>query len=389
MDLKISEFYYDLAIKKYYKASNELFDNIIEQCYRNNNPLFFKLIGNNYDRNIVCETINKWIDKLNKESREKWYGFAHEDIHHISNDMAIVECFRDINYLLLANIKNLSDEQLISYIYLYCGFNLYYDGFCNNIIINQTKLKENYDGIIFDKDYTKWALIPISDDRKFLDNRIFDEKNNKTIHICLKKELLNIFHEMIENGLIGKISFRSNDIIENGLIKDNSLCEAVEKGTIFNLKVTGLCNETKLYSEKNYNDQLWVFKDDNSIIFEELLDDFEYYDEDIIVTQMVHLEYFVEDNVSFISHIDKENIFYTFEEYNKRFETNIKGNAKKRVKFFKINDSKIRFDYPCSIIINTIDKTFEEKNVPFIYYIIRHFFKNKEIVDEYFAQFNK
>ena len=61
-----------------------------------------------------------------------------------------------------------------------------------------------------------------------------------------KKELLNIFHDMIENNMIGKISFRSNDIIEDGLIRDNSLCEAVEKGKIFNFKVTGLCNETKL-----------------------------------------------------------------------------------------------------------------------------------------------
>ena len=47
----------------------------------------------------------------------------------------------------------------------------------------------------------------------------------------------------------------------------------------------------------NYNNQLWVFKDDNSITFEELLEDFEYYDKDTIVTQIIH---FVEDDISYI-----------------------------------------------------------------------------------------
>ena len=89
-----------------------------------------------------------------------------------------------------------------------------------------------------------------------------------------------------------------------------------------------------------------------------------------------------------LTHIDKENIYYSPEEYDCRIEERIKGTARKRIKFFKINDSKIPFEYPCQIInTNFRQEHLEttEKSIPFIFYIVRYFFKNKKNVDEYFS----
>ncbi|WP_426758908.1 hypothetical protein, partial [Pseudomonas aeruginosa] len=65
---------------------------------------------------------------------------------------------------------------------------------------------------------------------------------------------------------------------------------------------------------------------------------------DCAVTRMIHLEYFVEDGRYYVSHIDHELIFYTLEEFDLRANDPYqKGNARKRLKTFKIDRSAIPF----------------------------------------------
>ncbi|MCR5462697.1 MAG: hypothetical protein K6E87_06490 [bacterium] len=384
MDLEIEELYDRLSIQKYYEGRI----NIIEETYLNKDKTLISIISKKYDKKIICNTINKWIDKLNKKIKNKWYGFAHKKIEPVCIDSNIVEEFNKIDFLILKNINEADLNKTVSYIYIYCGFDIYFENFEKRVILKQEKLINVYDNLINDTDFIKWNLIPISDKMIFKVDRIFDLNNKKTIHICLDTNLLKILHKMIKDKIISKISFRSNDIIEDGLIDDKTLCEGTEKGVVFDFNQLNRCNETKLYSNKNYNDQLWVFTDDNSITFEELLDDYDF-DDDSIITQMIHIEYFYEHNIPYISHIDKENIFYTVDEYTKRKERNIKGNAKKREKFFKINESKINFDYPCPVINYKKGKEPTEITIPFIYFIVKHFFKNSDNVDEYFSKLSK
>jgi len=389
MDSKIINFYFELSNKKYYKRFSEILENSIEDCYKNKDTTFIALLKEKYNKNDIVMIVNRWIDRYNKDNHKKWFSLYDKDILRISTDTNIVKYFYKFNKEIISHIEDLPKEELESYIYLYCGFSLYFEDFSNNVIIKQQELNKIYNRILKNKNYLKWNLIPISKDMEFVEDRIFDKKNNKTIHICLRKELLNLFHEMIDDESIRDICLRSNDIIEDGLIPYNVLIEGVEKGQFFDLKVASLCAETKLYSNMNYNNQLWIFKDANSITFEEMLDDFQCGDENSIVTQMIHLEFFEENGISFISHLDKENIFYTIDEYSMRCRSNIKGTAKKRVKFFKIDNSRIRFDYPCKVVNFSLKKKIEEIEIPFIYFIVRFFFDNTEIIDEYFSKLNK
>lgn len=387
MNLDLENFFKENSLKKYYRFTDDIIDNTIEKLFIAKDKYLLDLMNTKYDIADVCAIINDWIDSYNYEIHSKWYPFAHKDIDYISIDMDIVESFRSINYWLLKNIKDIDYDQTLSYIFIYCGFELYYKKFCEKIVYNQDQIRKLYSNKIDDKNFIQYSLISISDKRKFKDDRIFDEENNKTIHLCVDNELLKLFHKMIDDKSIKNISFRSDDRIEEGWIPNNTLCEGVSYGTLFNLRVPNLSKKTILFSDLNYGNQLWVFADKNSVTFEELLEDFKC-DDNSIVTQMIHLEYFYEDgsDIPYISHIDKENIFYTEEEYQIRLNNNIKGKAKKREKFFKIDNSRIKFDYPCSIIDFKNSQDCGEKKIPFIYYIVRHYFKNSDVVDEYFSK---
>jgi ribosomal protein S18 len=93
---------------------------------------------------------------------------------------------------------------------------------------------------------------------------------------------------------------------------------------------------------------------------------------DIIVTQVVHLEYeLIGESNQHILHIDHEYIFYTEPEFYVRLNDHKqKGNFKKRHKTFKIDNSKIPF---------VLDGVF------ILYYVISKYFKNKELLKEYFS----
>lgn len=91
------------------------------------------------------------------------------------------------------------------------------------------------------------------------------------------------------------------------------------------------------------DDKSWCSITDNSMTFEEIAHVPELL-ADCAVTRMIHLEYFVEGGRYFVSHIDHEFIFYTLEEFDLRAKDPYqKGNARKRLKTFKIDQSTIPF----------------------------------------------
>ncbi len=97
------------------------------------------------------------------------------------------------------------------------------------------------------------------------------------------------------------------------------------------------------FCEPGSDDITWCLITPSSMTFEEIAHVPELF-EDCAVTRMIHLEYFVKDGNLYISHIDHEYIFYTHEEFDLRAEDpHQKGNARKRMKTFKIDHSAIPF----------------------------------------------
>ena len=95
------------------------------------------------------------------------------------------------------------------------------------------------------------------------------------------------------------------------------------------------------FREFGCGDEVWVFSKENSVTFEEILGDPEVLD-DCVVTQMIHLEYIIDDGRVKISHIDHEYLFYTYEEFDHRSKNySQRAGAKKRIKTFKVDRSKL------------------------------------------------
>ena len=251
---------------------------------------------------------------------------------------------------------------------------LFYDDYVKNVAepllsINEKNhiIKKEYEYIEEDEQYNKYGLIRLNENRVVREGYILDKRLNKYFEINF------ISSEMLKNLLdlksIKKLSLKVNPY---KLLEFNEICtyftEEKEFGKYFSFANLKEILPTKLYNLKN--DKLWINIDKKNITFEEILEDFESY-EDYIVTQVVHCEYFEENQEFFINHLDHEYIFYTMEEYEERQNNiNQKGNGSKRVKTFKIDNSKIPF------ILENRDN--------FLLKILNEYFKSKDLLEEYF-----
>ena len=259
------------------------------------------------------------------------------------------------------------------------------------------KLKKLYAGVYGkDSQLYKYGLIEIDDSCELMaidPPRVYDAKINKTINLKhVPKELVEVF--LREKSLIGKLSLRgSNTYICDGKNTLQHLMEEVEIGEIFSITNFNRIPVTKLYST-NYNDSLWVKVDASNITFEELCKDEEKYD-DSIITQVLHLEYKKTDSNTLITHLDHELVFYTEEEYKQRQgQHDVKGTSKRRLKSFKIDNAKIPLDLPCPRQINERDTLLDEiirkkEEVPFLIFVLKSYFKHKDLIDEYFQSLLK
>ena len=252
----------------------------------------------------------------------------------------------------------------------------------NKYNFNQDMIEQLYEK---SNGLNKYGLIVIEKNKRELcahcePVRLFDILKNKTIFLYINRSFAIVLDELYKNDYIGELSLLGkNDRIYDGLNNYNHLYSALERGRFFKFDIASLPETTKLFRENYYNDCLWVSKDDNQITFEELYDNINL-DNNCIVTQVVHLQY--DDNM--INHIDHEYVFYDIDEYVERlYNPKIKGNARKRVKTFKADNSKIPFNYYCEIFINKGDDRIETR-IPFIYYVLNNFFEHKDLLDEYF-----
>lgn len=263
----------------------------------------------------------------------------------------IFEWMADYNALILKDLAYESENVRLRFLELYIMYGYYKK--TNDRMLAQAEIDGVYASILnSDANYTKWKLISIADCRELmaLDGpRIYDSSVNKTIFIYTPKSVVTVISELYAKNLIGTCSFLGSSIAD-GKIDQEYLQEAVEFGRVFSLSIGELPPVTKLYSEQlySYEDQLWVKCENNDFTFEELLSD--QADADAIKTQMIHLKYSENGEGYSISHLDHEYIFYTRDEYeNRKLSMKQKGQACKRQKTFKIDDSRIPFAYPCKV----------------------------------------
>ncbi|HAT4236190.1 TPA: hypothetical protein I9Z92_003050 [Clostridium perfringens] len=280
----------------------------------------------------------------------------------------------------------------IGLIYIYYSYEEYKRNKNSIYNSNQDNILKLYNNVIREiPSLSKYGLLPIDTYRNLIciePPRIYDNSINKTFFLNnVSFSLANKFKELINNKLIGEISFRvSNDNIIDGQNYVQTLLEDVERGEIFSLSNINSYDVTKLYSA-NFQDCLWVIIDNNNITFEELCDDFDVY-EDMIITQVIHLQYTQANTDMIITHLDHEYIFYNEDEYEARLNNPYqKGSAACRIKSFKIDKSCIPFTTPC--IVQYKDSNGDDTysfEIPFIYFILDSFFKHKNLLQEYFQK---
>lgn len=277
-------------------------------------------------------------------------------------------------------------------LYLYYSFDNYNYQRKNPFSSNLNELQVVYESIL-DKQsqFYKYGIIPIDDERELLPidpPRIYDRSINKTFFTKnIPLNLLKKIAEMKCKGAVKNFSVRLlNEPGYNGKLYCEYLAEALERGKVFDFVNLGDFSISKLYSEK-YEDCMWIVIDPPNITFEELCKDFEDYN-DMVVTQVVHLQYEKEGDSAYITHLDHEYVFYTLEEYEKRIcDVTQKGNAKTRLKSFKIDNSKIPFNCRCEILRKDENgNDLPQEDEQFLCYVLECYFKHKDLLKEYFQK---
>ena len=287
-------------------------------------------------------------------------------------------------------MRDFSNNKIKALLYIYYSYDNYKRE--NNSPYNPdiSVIKNIYDGL-FEKQsqFEKYGLLPIDSARELLElepPRIYDKEIDKTFFI--KNIPLHFLEQLslLKNlGYVKDIALRvKNENPYEGKLSCSYLAEALERGKYFSLSGLGEYSITKLYSEK-YEDCLWITIDSRNITFEELCQDFTIY-ENVVVTQVVHLEYQCKAQDAYITHLDHEYIFYTLEEYERRMKDNLqKGSGLTRLKSFKIDHSCIPFNY--KVEVKRKDENGEELQIEYVQilsYILEIYFKHKDLLKEYF-----
>jgi hypothetical protein len=318
---------------------------------------------------MKLESYKKQKNELSNTLIDKWIS---------KNCGWIVECVKEISY---------PEERVL--LYLYYAFDNYnfqrQHPFCGDL----DELDKEYKNVFDKHSQYRYGLVPVDGDRELIPinpPRIYDKSLNKTFFTKnVPMNLLEKISEMMSNGLVKDFSVRLlNEPGYEGKLNRVYLLEELERGKVFDFTNLGNYSITRLYSQK-YEDCMWVVIDPTNITFEELCDDFKIYN-DMIVTQVVHLEY-EEKGMHYITHLDHEYVFYTIDEYKNKIMGNVtqKGTAKHRLKSFKIDNSRIPFDHRFKIIRkdeNGNDLPEEDEQV--LCYVLECYFRHKDLLKEYF-----
>lgn len=352
---------------------------------------FYHFIRKNMEKyNSLLDILKKKISSDNNSFREtlvEYYNFTKFNQEEINK--CIFNNFDDMIKYYKKIYANLPDETELPNDYDECYY-VYYsiiillfglvDGYKTlrqkfTSIPKQNKLTKFYQSkklnlLEVDDQYKKYDLLSISlENFELYGDQPFQLKD-KRIESCLCfSELIPNKYSATRNGhlslkellwqylkinKIKKLSLRPDfeKVPANGL---SVSFEEFEIGIPFEIKGLNEKNVAKLFQSHNYDNQLWVYRDtENNITFEEFNNE-EYEDYFHIsgyrVSNVIHLKYLKEKEEYFIHHLDHEYIFYTQEEYEKRKRNYLqKGNARKRIKTFKIDDSKIPLNTKADLI---------------------------------------
>ncbi|MFJ5357921.1 hypothetical protein [Pectobacterium sp. CHL-2024] len=188
------------------------------------------------------------------------------------------------------------------------------------------------------------------------------------LHFFPDKKVVDSIINLLKEGLISNIAFRISSIcgLSVGM-------EDLEYGSTMLPDIDKIPEISALY-DKNYYDKLIIQHNKNKqeITFEELRDDF-ITEEELVVTQVVHIQYVKQDEKIFIQHLDHEFIFYSIEEYDLKVKNHKTYGNINKIKTFKIDNSKIPFHY-------------SDMRGPFLFNILESHFIHKDLICEYFNE---
>lgn len=223
-----------------------------------------------------------------------------------------------------------------------------------------------------DPEFHKYKINSVSENVSITCNRankyLVDKRLDINFCLSIPRFLLEALSNYYHNGFIKNLAFRVD-----GLRKGFLVFDSFDHGAKLKNNIHKIPELSRFFNLTNYENALWVKhnKSKKHLTFEETRDDFELLNENI-VTQLIHLEYFIENNQYYISHLDHEYIVYSLDEYSKRLiDSDVKGHRK--IKTFKIDNSRIPF----------FDKY---KNEYFLFIVLNSFFINKDLLKEYFEE---
>lgn len=224
--------------------------------------------------------------------------------------------------------------------------------------------------IMSDKQFSKYNLVSVNENFELpliFPPRIFDQRVQATIFLSGIEDYLFRYLKELKHKYKFDLALKASPIfIIESIYKLEKIEEHLEKGKYFDLESINGELITKLYNDEY--DTFWVVIDNENVTFEEIINDFDVF-QDMIVTQVIHSEYSRNQSDIWITHLDHEYIFYTLEEFeNRQSDPYQKGEARKRIKTFKIDNAMI----PVT-----------EKNNIFFHVVLMKFL-NKELIVEYF-----
>lgn len=370
------EYLYEVAIPKY---KQHLFEcgkiNIIDLFKNNIKKTLFSLEKELKSNDLEDETVSFFESKINSkmilleyESEKEIFKYYKKefswflDVFLVKNPEWEKEILSNLIHLCLMEIdfwdyfEKMNRENIIK--------NHLYD----EIIL---KYKEvGIDILVEDHEFYKNKLNSVNEYTNIICNQAnrYLQDKRLDIYFCLPvpRFLLEALDNYCNTGLIEKLAFRIDRMTKSFFVFDSFDYGAKLKNDILNLPEL-----SRFFDLDNYQDALWIKHNriKKHLTFEETCDDFELFD-DSVVTQLIHLEYFIENEEYYIKHLDHEYIIYSLDNYQERLENSeIKGH--KKVKTFKIDDSRIPFFS-------------KYKNEYFLFIVLNSFFKNKGLLKEYF-----
>lgn len=184
--------------------------------------------------------------------------------------------------------------------------------------------------------------------------------------------IFEVIKDLLDNQYIQDLSFLITDISNQSII-----AEEKEYGRMFSYNIKELPSISCFYDENSIDNKLVIKKQvegsKTSLTFETLKSDFLYQDNQVI-TNLIHIEIENIDNEDFITHLDHEFIIYEYDKYVMKANNYLTKGCKK-VKTFKIDNSKIPLKYNL-------------KNTPVLVCFVMELLDNQELIKEYFSKIN-